>query len=67
MLSLAALLPCSNGLHLQGVYGWRLHPAVQVYSSYEKGDPPPEPEAFDVERVDANAAMTDLAQLGLLK
>jgi rhodanese-related sulfurtransferase len=54
-------------VYRQGVYGWRLHSAVQVYSSYEKGDPPPEPEAFDVERVDANAAITDLTQLGLLQ
>ena len=33
---------------LQGVYGWKLSPAVKSYRSYEKWDQPPEPEPFQV-------------------
>jgi len=36
------------GLDMQGVYGWKLSPAVKSYRSYEKWDPPPEPEPFQV-------------------
>lgn len=34
---------------LQGVYGWKLSPAVKSYRSYEKWDQPPEPEPFQVD------------------
>ena len=37
-----------NSVYLQGMYGWRLHQAVQRYDAYALGDPPPEPEAFQV-------------------
>lgn len=39
-----------NGLKpcVQGVYGWRFSPSVKAYRSYEKWDPPPEPEPFQV-------------------
>ena len=33
---------------LQGAYGWRLSPTVKAYRSYEKWDPPPDPEHFQV-------------------
>ena len=36
---------------LQGAYGWRLSPTVKAYKSYEKWDPPPEPEGFQVSLV----------------
>lgn len=51
---------------LQGAYGWRLQPEVKVYSSYDKGDCPPEPENVDIEAVDATAARNELTQLGIL-
>ena len=37
-----------NHVHdnLKGAYGWRLSPAIKAYRSYEKWDPPPEPEPF---------------------
>ena len=51
---------------LQGAYGWRLQPEVKVYSSYEKGDCPPEPESVEIEAVDATAARNELTKLGIL-
>ena len=52
---------------LQGAYGWRLQPEVKVYSSYEKGDCPPEPENVEIEAVDATAARDELTKLGILQ
>lgn len=40
--------PHSSHFLLQGVYGWKLSPAVKSYRSYEKWDQPPEPEPFQV-------------------
>ena len=51
----------------QGVYGWRLQPEVKVYSSYEAGDPPPEPEDVETDVVDHSAARTELVQLGIMQ
>ena len=50
---------------LQGVYGWRVHPAVRSYASYKKGEPPPEPEPFQSEPLDAGRSKFELAQLGM--
>ncbi|KAK9829026.1 hypothetical protein WJX72_003487 [[Myrmecia] bisecta] len=52
-------------VYRQGVYGWRLQPAIKAYKSYEKGDPPPEPEAFQMEAINVGAAREELAHLGL--
>lgn len=49
----------------QGVYGWRVHPTVKAYQSYERGEPPPEPEPFQPEPLDAARAKAELAQLGM--
>ena len=54
--------PC---VHVQGVYGWRVHPTVLSYASYQRGDPPPEPEPFQPESVDPARAKAELAQLGI--
>lgn len=67
----AAQLAADAGLqrclvYKQGVYGWRLQPEVKVYSSYEKGDPPPEPETVEIEAVDASAATNELIKLGII-
>ena len=51
----------------QGAYGWRLQPEVKVYSSYDKGDCPPEPESVEIEVVDATAARNELTKLGILQ
>ena len=50
----------------QGVYGWRLQPEVKVYSSYEVGDAPPEPEHIDLDDVDPAAARAELIHLGII-
>ena len=50
---------------LQGVYGWRVHPTVRSYASYKKGEPPPEPEPFQSEPLDAGRSKLELAQLGM--
>lgn len=50
----------------QGVYGWRLQPEVKVYSSYEVGDAPPEPEHVDLDDVDPAAARAELMHLGII-
>lgn len=50
---------------MQGVYGWRVHPTVKAYQSYERGEPPPEPEPFQPEPLDAARAKAELAQLGI--
>lgn len=53
-------------VYTQGVYGWHLDPAIKSYESYELGDVPPEPEPFEVETVDLDAAVEELGALGLL-
>eukprot|EP00850_Spirogloea_muscicola_P006137 SM000029S10432 [mRNA] locus=s29:52280:54529:- [translate_table: standard] len=53
-------------VYKQGVYGWRLDPAVMSYDSYEEEEPPPTPREFEVEAVDWASAEQELAQLGLL-
>lgn len=53
-------------VYKQGVYGWKLSPAVKSYRSYEKWDPPPEPEPFQVEQADSHEARAELSRLGLL-
>ncbi|CAK0784964.1 hypothetical protein CVIRNUC_008169 [Coccomyxa viridis] len=52
-------------VHREGVYGWRVHPAVRSYASYKKGEPPPEPEPFQSEPLDAGRSKFELAQLGM--
>lgn len=61
------MLGMSEGLciRVQGVYGWRVHPTVLSYASYQRGDPPPEPEPFQPESVDPARAKAELAQLGI--
>ena len=49
----------------QGVYGWHLDPGIKAYKSYEKWDPPPDPEPFTVDEVNVAAACEELAELGL--
>lgn len=48
------------------MYGWRLQPEVKVYSSYEVGDAPPEPEHVDLDDVDPAAARAELIHLGII-
>ena len=40
---------------------------MKVYSSYEYGDPPPEPEDVAVDVVDHNEARAELVQLGIMQ
>lgn len=49
----------------QGVYGWRLDPAVKPYRGFKLRDPPPEAEPFQVEAVNVEAGGLELAQLGI--
>ena len=49
----------------QGVYGWRVDAAVKPYPGYKLQDAPPEAEAFEVEAVDAEQGLHELAQLGI--
>lgn len=49
----------------QGVYGWRLDPAVKPYRGYKLQDAPPEAEAFQVEAVNVEQGRHELAQLGI--
>lgn len=49
----------------QGVYGWRLDPAVKPYRGYRLQEPPPEAEPFQVEPVNVEAGRVELAQLGI--
>lgn len=53
-------------VYKQGSYGWRVDPQVKAYTSYEAGDEPPETEEFEVEEVDADAAVRELRSLGIL-
>ena len=67
----AAALAQDSGLlrcvvYRQGVYGWRLDPAVKVYRGYKMYDPPPEPEAFQLEQPDLAAAAAELAAFGVV-
>ena len=39
---------------------------MKVYSSYDKGECPPEPESVEIEAVDAAAARNELTKLGIL-
>ena len=66
----AAQLAADSGLQhclvlQQGVYGWRLDPAVKPYPGYKLQDAPPEAEAFQVEAVNAEQGLHELAQLGV--
>lgn len=45
--------------------GWRVHPTVRSYASYQRGDPPPEPEPFTPEPLDPVRAKAELVQLGI--
>ncbi|PRW57512.1 Heat shock 67B2 [Chlorella sorokiniana] len=47
----------------QGVYGWRLDPAVKPYRGYRLQDVPPEAEPFSVEPLNAEAGRRELASL----
>jgi rhodanese-related sulfurtransferase len=47
-------------VYRQGVYGWRLDPAVKAYRAYKLLDPPPEPEAFQVEAADLAVGAAEL-------
>ena len=50
---------------MQGTYGWRAHSSVKAYQSYERGQPPPEPEGFQPELLNASQAKMELSQLGI--
>lgn len=52
--------------NLQGTYGWRLDNSVHAYQSYQEGDAPPEPECYDVERVNEESGLQELVNLGLV-
>ena len=47
------------------MYGWHLDLGIKAYKSYEKWDPPPDPEPFPVDEVNVVAACEELAELGL--
>lgn len=47
----------------QGVYGWRLDPAVKPYRGYRLQDVPPEAEPFTVELLNVEAGRRELASL----
>lgn len=47
----------------QGVYGWRLDPAVKPYRGYRLQDVPPEAEPFTVEPLNVEAGRRELAGL----
>lgn len=64
LLSSDTLLICC--LYMQGVNGWHMHPEVKTYSHYNVGEPPHEPEAFDLENADPFAAHTELVRLGMV-
>ncbi len=49
---------------MQGVYGWRAHPAVKAYRAYKRGEAPPEPESCVGEQFNALGGRSELAQLG---
>jgi len=49
----------------QGTHGWKLDATVQSYAHYEPGDPPPEPEQFEIEHIDTDSAEAELRTLGL--
>lgn len=51
---------------VQGVHGWRLQPEVKVYSSYEIGDVPPDPEIVELDSVESAAARDELVKLGIM-
>jgi hypothetical protein len=52
-------------VYRQGVYGWRLDQCVQAYKGYKVLDPPPEPEAFQLESIDVQRGLRELQALGL--
>lgn len=52
-------------VYRQGVFGWRLHPSVLPYASYEELDGPPEPVSFELEKFDRNGGERELQQMGL--
>ena len=41
-----------------------VHPTVLSYASYQRGDPPPEPEPFQPESVDPARAKAELGAAG---
>ena len=49
-----------DGKRLQGAAGWRLDSGVKAYASYTVGQPPPAPQPFLVEVVDAAAGEQEL-------
>jgi len=53
-------------VYRQGVYGWRLDPAVKVYRGYKLFDAPPDLEAFTVEEADLDAGRAELQALVLV-
>ena len=60
----AGLVRCV--VYQQGVYGWRIDPAVKVYRGYKLYDPPPEPEPFLLEQPDFGSGTAELAALGVV-
>jgi len=52
-------------VYRQGVYGWRLDQSVQAYKGYKVLDPPPEPEALQLESIDVQRGLRELQALGL--
>lgn len=67
----AAQLAADAGLprcfvYKEGVWGWRLHPSVMVYESYEEGEAPPPPVLFDTDVIDKGKAQRELMDLHIL-
>ncbi|KAK9868177.1 hypothetical protein WJX84_012133 [Apatococcus fuscideae] len=50
-------------VYRQGTYGWRLHPSVKAYKSYELGHAPPEPDVQDPDSINHSTAQAELLQL----
>lgn len=53
-------------VYRQGTYGWHFDASVMAYRRYERWEPPPEPEPFEEDMPNADVALRELADLGLL-
>ena len=54
-------------VYKQGTYGWRLSDSVKVYTSYNEGETPPEPEDVVIESVDEDAALAEIQSCGFFR
>lgn len=53
-------------VYKDGVWGWRLHPSVMVYESYEEGEAPPAPVPFETQVIERAKAKRELLDLKIL-